>query len=247
MSQINLLPEYYVKQRFRNRVDMTCVLLFVLVMGGVIAVGTVQGRQVRQTQARYEAICRQFDYATDDLSEIAQWRGKKNQLLQSAKDVSELEETLPRSYLLSLVIRALPKDVNLEVLEISEKIHIDMAGKTNNASKRGGRGRQAKVTHSTDPKAEEESPKTQVTVKMLGYAASDSDVARLFTTLKAYTITDDVALRHTREHEGKDGRRREFQIDWRIKKEVDVLDHLTDKDGIPEGSPPDKDQMREEK
>lgn len=240
MSQMNLLPEYYVKQRFRNRMDMLCVILLTLVMGGVILAGTLQERKYRETRGEYESVSQRFHQETGSMDEFMRLRGKKRRLLNEAQQVSELEELIPRSYLVAMVIRALPEKVSLSVLEISEKISVTAAmtrgAKPSQTKRSRGRGR-TEVTHSSDVKPDEAPPTPQMIVKIGGYAASDLDAAKLSTALKAYPITQDVHLRHTREHKTDAGVFREFQIDWELKKGVDVLDHLADKVGIVENPP----------
>ncbi|MBN1942015.1 MAG: hypothetical protein JW849_01860 [Phycisphaerae bacterium] len=247
MSQMNLLPEYYVKRRFRNRVDMLCVILFTLVMGGVITVGTVQGRKYRDVQAQYEAISKQLEQETGSMDEFIRLRGEKRRLLEEAKQVSDLEESMPRSYLVAMVTRALPADANLSVLEINEKITITaaMTQKGKGAKTKGAKGKgQTQITRSSDP--QDAPPAPRWLVRIAGYAASDSDVAQIYTTLKGHSITDDVQLRHTREYEADTGMRREFQIDWLLKEKVDVLDHLTDEVGVVEAAPAGDDGQRED-
>jgi len=230
MSQMNLLPDYYVKQRFRNRVDMLCVILFTLVMGGIIVVGTVQGRNYRETQSQYEAVTEQFNQETESLDEFIRLRGTKRTLHNDAKQVSDLEEAIPRSYLVAVVARSLPAKAGLSVLEISEKISVtaDMTRGT----KKPAKGK-PQVTKSSAAQ-QEEAPPPRLVVSIGGYAATEADVAQIYSTLKAHPMTKDVQLRHTREYETAAGLYREFQIDWELKNGVDVLDHLTEDVGIVE-------------
>lgn len=240
MNQMNLLPEYYVKQRFRNRVDMLCVILFTLVMGGVIAVGIVQGRTYRRTRANYESLCRQFDRETGSLDEFIRLRNRKRTLLTEARQVSALEESLPRSYVVALVARSLPDEAYLSVLEINEKINI-----TAEMTQKSPGRRRKQVTRSSEAAQEEESPKPRLLVRIGGYAANDSDVATIYTRLKAHPITREVSLRHTREYESDTGLCREFQIDWELENGVDVLEHLTEEVGVVESPREDSTDQKE--
>ena len=247
MSQMNLLPDYYVKQRFRNRVDMFCVILFTLIMGGIIFVGTVQGRKYRETQAQYESVTRQYNQETGAMDEFMRLRGKKRMLLNDAKQVSELEETLPRSYLLAVVNRSLPDKASLSVIDISEKITISAASsgtkssqvKAAKAAARANKGK-TQVTKSSATPQQEEAPPPQLCVRIGGYAQSDADVAQMYTTLKSNPITQEVVLHHIQEGKVKDNVYREFQIDWTVRSDMDVLDHLTEDIGIVESPKGDK-------
>lgn len=234
MSQMNLLPDYYVKQRFRNRVDLLCVILFTLVMGGIIVVGTVQGRKYRETQSQYEAVTRQFNQETESMDEFMRLRGAKRMLHNDAKQVADLEEAIPRSYLVAVVARSLPAKASLSVLEISEKISVtaNMTRGTKTSRSNSAKGK-PQVTKSSAAQ-QEEAPPPQLIVSIGGYAANEADVAQIYTTLKANPMTKDVQLRHTREYETAAGLYREFQIDWELKSGVDVLDHLTEDVGIVE-------------
>lgn len=232
MNQMNLLPEYYVRQRSRNRVDMLCILLFTLVMTGMIVVGTVQGRKFREAQAEYETVTRRLHDQAGSMDEFLRLRGRKRGLCDEARQVSELEEKIPRSYLTAMVVRSLPDEASLSVLEINEKINITAAMTRSNP--RGGRGRK-QVTRSNAPAPPAEAPpEKDLIVKIGGYAVNDSDVALFYTTLKALPITQDVQLRHTREYETESGLCREFQIDWELKKNIDALEHLTEDVGVVE-------------
>ncbi|MBN1555761.1 MAG: hypothetical protein JXA11_13535 [Phycisphaerae bacterium] len=239
MSQMNLLPEYYVKRRFRNRVDMLCVILFSLVMGGVIVVGTLQGRKYRDTQQEYELVSEQFQREAGSMDVFMRLRKEKRDQLTAAAQVSQLEERVPRSYLVATVARALPENACLSVLDISEKMSITAAmtqAKKGAKPKGKGRGKgPMNVTCSTDPR--EEAPKPKLVVQIGGYAATDADVAQIYTTLKSHSITNDVQLRHTREYETETGVYREFQIDWTLQEDADVLDHLTKDVGVVQADP----------
>jgi hypothetical protein len=231
MSQMNLLPEYYVKQRFRDRVDMLCVLLFILVMGGVIVVGIMKERKLRDTEAQYETVSRQFRQSAATLDEFVRLQKQKRDLLNDARQASELEEKLPRSYIVSLITRALPKKASLTVLEIGKTINIT-ADMTRSA--KPARGRKT-VTRSSDVNPEDDKPKMKMVVKIGGYAHSDADVAEIYTRLKSQPITREVLLQHTQEYKAPDGRLwREFQIDWELKNDVDVLEYLTEEVGVVE-------------
>lgn len=247
MSVMNLLPEYYVKQRFRRRVDILCTVLFAMVMGGVIVGGTLQGRRYRQTREQHEWISRQFRQEAAMLEEFLRLRGEKRKLADAARETSDLEETLPRSYLVAAVARALPKDASLSVMEICEQITVKApavanpkapntpAAKTKPSPSRPPAAGNTQVTRSRDRKAGNEPPvppKPQWVVKIAGFAAGDSDVAQIYTTLKSLPITEEVQLRHSREAEGQALPRREFQIDWTLKRNVDVLEHLSADMGV---------------
>lgn len=250
MSQMNLLPDYYVKQRFRNRVDLFCVVLFTLVMGGLIFVGTVQGRKYHEMQDKYEATCRQYDQETGSMDEFMRLRGKKRMLLNDAKQVSDLAETLPRSYLIAVVCHSLPEKASLSVVNISEKITLSAVSagsktaqvKAAKAAKVQGK---TQVTKSSAPQKEDTPPPPQLCVRIGGYAQSDADVAQMYSTLKSNPITQEVVLHHIQEGKIRDSVYREFQIDWTVRADVDVLDHLTEDIGIVE-SPKEKPAGREE-
>ncbi len=253
MSQMNLLPDYYVKQRFRNRVDLFCVVLFTLVMGGLIFVGTVQGRKYHEMQGQYESICRQYDQETGSMDEFMRLRGKKRVLLNDAKQVSDLAETLPRSYLVAVVSHSLPDKASLSIVNISEKITLSAASgagtktaqvKAAKAAAKANKGK-TQVTKSSAPQKQDAPPPPQLCVRIGGFAQSDADVAQMYSTLKSNPITQDVVLHHIQEGKIRDSVYREFQIDWTVRSDVDVLDHLTEDIGIVE-SPKEEPAGREE-
>jgi len=228
MSQINLLPESYAKRRFRNRVDAVCILLFGMVMGGVLIAGTLQGRTFRETQAQYETTCRRFEREIQSLDEYLRLRERKRSLLETARVISTLEASTPRSYLISLVTKSLPEELRLSVVDISEKISITAQTQADAGGPPSGRRGGTRVVRSTDspPGEPPQPPASRMIVRLGGYAAGDTAVTQLYTTLDALPITDDVKLRHTRESQAGDRTCREFQIDWELKENTDALDYL---------------------
>ncbi len=196
---MNLLPDYYVKKRYRDRVDLICVVLFAVIMAVIIGAELFSSGKTEKIQAEYAEVTREYSAAGDFVKkDFFELQGRKQAMLRQAQAAAEKEDMIPRSYVLAVVTNACPENLALKEILL----------KTTDPNLQAARGRAVKrVTSGPKAKAEEEKPKLPMVIEvdLQGQARRDSDVTKLYSTLKAHPLMDKVDLQYTRE-EGADSR-----------------------------------------
>ena len=128
MNDLNLLPESYVKQRLRHRLDLLCVVLFAVVMGSIIITEMISRRRFQQIWLIHTQVGAKFSGAANFVNNFFMLQGTRNRLLREAETASAMEEHIPRSYLLAVVTNARCGTVCLTSMNIvTHDVHLDGA------------------------------------------------------------------------------------------------------------------------
>jgi Tfp pilus assembly protein PilN len=226
MDRINLLPDYYVKQRLRNRVDLVCVMLFGLVMAGLLVAEHVSGKETRLTLTSEEAVARRFEAQREKMDELYRLNAQKMALRQQADGVPQamrLEDPIPRSFLLAEIINACPDsvmlfDINMDRLRIDPNL---------------GNKKKRQTISSDNPNDPKETDKPQAyylyTVAVKGIASDDEQVGQFYAALNQSPIFRRVSLESTCHEPPRVTSHREFKMTFELRRDVDVLDIFREK------------------
>lgn len=236
MSTMNLLPDYYVKRRLRNRFDLVCVVLFAIVMAVMIGTDKYSSRQNRIIQAENIKVNAKFTEAANFLkNDFFQLQGCKGAMLKNAQAVAEKEERIPRSYILAVITNACPESLSLSELLLTTREPTKQKNKRGRVVKRVKTGAKSAEAQEDKPK-----PPPIIEVKLQGVAKTDSVVTGLYSVLKFHPLVKKVDLQYTREEgaDAKASRRsgsqkktpvedevplREFAIHMELHSQIDVL------------------------
>lgn len=195
MSTMNLLPDYYVKKRYRNRVNLVCVVLFAVVMAVIIGAELLLSGRDAKIQSEYAEVDEEFTKTADFLKkDFFQLQGQKQAMLREAQAVAEREDRIPRSYVLAVITNVCTENLSFREILLT----------TIDPNKQVSKKRAVKrITSETQD--EEEKPKLPliIEVKLQGEAQKDSDVTNLFSALKSHPLMKKVDLKYIRE-EGSD-------------------------------------------
>ena len=229
MSTMNLLPDSYVKKRFRNRINMVCVVIFTFIMAVMILVELFSGSKNTDVQSDYVAASEEFKGTADFLKkDFFLLQGRKSAMLREAEAAAEKEDLIPRSYVLSVVTNACPPNLSLTEVFL----------KTTDPNKETGK-KVVKRVSSAAPVEEKPKLPLFIEVDVEGLAKNDSDVTMLYSTLKSHPLVKIVQLQYTREEgagsrssrsssKGRTGSQedaqplREFAIHMELHSKVDV-------------------------
>jgi hypothetical protein len=118
MANLNLLPDYYVKERFRYRIDMICVMLFAVVMAGVIIIGKRTEHGLDEVKRTHEKVDGQFDVAAGFVKEFFAKQHQQASLRRELVRLERLRQPLGPSYVLAMITEACPEDVSLRYVRI---------------------------------------------------------------------------------------------------------------------------------
>jgi len=226
MSTINLLPDDYIRKRWQNRANVLCVALFIVVMAGVGMASLVSENNSRHTREVLDRVNASYSEAAKLLAQMRQLEATKRAMLAKAKATGSLLEKIPRSYLLALVTRSLPKNASLTKVEL----------KPGNArSVRRQRRRRSKFNavkgKSKKGAPVEKPPPPPMIMEATGLAATDVQVAVFIANLNRSPLWTSVDLDYSQDKilnahkkDMSNLRVREFKVTMELRPNVDVID-----------------------
>ncbi len=218
-NQVNFLPEDYLARKARQRTNVICAFLF-LVVGATIGLAfTVTERSTREVDREHGEVERLYADAAKRIEQVRQLNEKQRRMAQQAELTASLLEKVPRSFILAELTNSLPSGVSLLDFNMNSKARKMTVQQPKSAfeqkkaalaSKR--RGSKSKTDNDTlIPQAE--AKVYDVSMRITGIASTDVQVAQLIRTLSQSSLLKDVNLvisdRFTRENETL----RRFQID----------------------------------
>ncbi len=246
MTTINLLPESYVKQRFRYRVDMFCVVLFAMVMGVLIIAEHMLSKQYAKTLALHGAINKRFVVEEKLLDKSFRLQARKEAFLEEARTISAVvwkEEHIPRSYILANITKACPLEVSLD------KIKIEMMQPMRDFRKKGDEKSGSKVKKKSSRARRQETPagsmirlaenrsgrtidKTlpHVTVRIEGHSKNDEALAQFYSDLSANPLFELCTIDMTEDHTTLELKDRKFQIWIVLRRGIDIKNLIEGED-----------------
>jgi hypothetical protein len=230
MSSMNLLPDSYIKRQFRDRMNMMCVVILGIIMLIAIIVNWVTKSSFDKARGRYINATVMSTRASGLTGEFFTLQRTKDVMITEAKDAIEMEECIPRSYLLGVITNSLPKTVSLTKVELQTQIPIVQKDK-DDLQKNGMIQRKSSAAQPTADDIPEPDPQPVVTVTLEGISVSenDYDVANLIRILKGKGLSKKVTLLYARQKKAKKSEGsmeqqelREFGISMELLNDVDV-------------------------
>ncbi len=223
MSTVNLLPQNYIRSRFRRRVNLVFLALFVVVMVGVGAAAVVSERHARYTEQINQRVQREYEEAAKLIEQMQALKQEKATLNQKALATASLMERVPRSALLGIVTNALPEHASLLKLEL-KTTEVERVVRP---SRRRGAPPPQGQTKFDRAAAARQGPVTVVTMRVTGLAHTDVQVARLISALTRCPLVKAADLVYSEEKvidKKKDIKLREFQVTIELNPEADAID-----------------------
>jgi hypothetical protein len=225
MSIINLLPEDFVKRRFQRRANILCLLLLGAVMLGTAAAIMVSRQSLANTRQVLQRVEDDYTEAAKLLTQLQELDAQKQAIIAKAATTQNLQERVPRSYVLAMVTNALPEYGSLLSLNLEAKQVI-----ARGASKRP-QGPSAYVDGAAAPAASGK----LVELDIKGLAATDIEVARLIAALARQRIVGSVDLVYSQERVIEQVPMREFNVRVELRPGVDVIDPAAEAPASGEG------------
>ncbi|MEX2214155.1 MAG: PilN domain-containing protein [Phycisphaeraceae bacterium] len=223
MADMSFLPEDYLDKRAQRRANVICVVLFVVVVTGVLGAFYVGGRQQSEVKEQLDTINTRFAEAEMRLVQLDELERRKAQMMRKAKITGALLERLPRSLVLSQLINNMPPTVSLLELELETSLAKKSTAISRTSLDKAKAAAKKKAADS-EPDMPEIKP-TQVSVNLLGLAATDVDVAQYMTDLKNSPLFLSVNLGFSEEIKIDDVSMRKFRIETIINQDIDLRDY----------------------
>jgi len=206
MSIINLLPEDYLKRRMQQRANVTCSVLFGLVMAGVLGAAFVSDQSIRHTRQVSRRISASYAEAAGRIEQMNQLMTQRQAMLRKAETTASLLERIPRSTVLAVVTNAVPAHMSLTAVNMTTQTLITRG--------EGGKSK-GKGKPSTDALASlrsENLHETSTIMEATGLAGTDLDVARFIANLAANPLMRSVDLVFSQEELVATVACRKFQV-----------------------------------
>lgn len=217
----SFLPEDYLEKRVTRRTNIICISLFVVVMVGVVAAFLVTDRQRSEIKAQQASVNKQFEEAAKRLEQLEQLQAQVRQMKHKAKVTSVLVERVPRTLLLAEVVNHMPAQLSL--LEFDLKTEVTKAPPARTAMQRQTSKSKAKKKEAeADAEFLIEVPETEVTVKMVGVAPTDVEVAQFITAMSNHPLFHGAILQYSEQTTVAEREMRKFGIEMRLAQDVDL-------------------------
>jgi len=223
MSLINLLPQDYYQHRQGRRMNIICVILFVVVMACIVSASTVSRYNASQTQAIMDNLNRSYSQAAQTISQMQTLRGQKQTILDKRRQIEALQDPVPKSIVLAVLTNARPDGVSLLHVKLDSRFDAPKASRQNPTVKT--------TKDQASPAAPAPRIEPKVTVEIIGLAQTDLQVAHYLANLTDSGLTQSVDLSYTQDYEpGGGGDKgppkqlqglREFRLKCRLNKKID--------------------------
>lgn len=211
----SFLPEDYLDKRAARRTNVVCLVLFILVMGGVVGAFFVTGMKRTEVRALQAQVNRQFEEAAARLEQLEDLQARKEEMLRKAKVTSVLVERVPRTLLLAELINHMPATLSLLEFELETKV-VRSGPQPRTSLER----EKARLAKQAEP--EVQVPETEVTLSLIGVAPTDVEVAQFMTSLSKHELFNDVGLQFSEQTTINDQPMRKFRLALQLRQEVDV-------------------------
>ncbi len=222
MLDTNFLPDEYMERRLQRRTNTISLLLFVVVMGAVVAAFFVTDRQRSEIRSLQEQVNQRFEEAAKRLEQLDMLQRRKDAMVHKAQVSAALIERLPRSVMLAELVNNMPATLSLMDLNLSTRV-LQTAPRPTTALQQA---RQTRAAMATATDAVPEIPQTEVSMYLIGLAPTDVEVAQFMTALSASPLFTDVNLIVSEEEYVEGRAMRRFRVEMTLNEDVDLKAHL---------------------
>jgi Tfp pilus assembly protein PilN len=251
----SFLPQDYVARKAEMRANLICLGLFGVVMFCVVAAFFVTNRQWMQVRKEQEAISTQYSQEATKIEQLKLLEKEKSEMMDKAEITTALIEHVPRSILLAELITRMPDDITLLELSLVSKRIKDTPPPAKDAKQgpaiktlssaapaKPAAGSKDKPDSKDAPAAEKiVPPKFEYTLKMVGVARVNNNIADYIQSLKNCPLLENPDLKYIKEITIEKLDLRKFEIEATIRKDADARGIAPVKDlqahGVPGADP----------
>jgi Tfp pilus assembly protein PilN len=228
----SFLPQDYVARKAEMRANLICLGLFGVVMFCVVAAFFVTNRQWLQVRKSQHSITTQYTQEALKIEQLKQLEKQKNEMMEKAEITTALIERVPRSILLAELITRMPDDITLLELSLISKRIKDAPPPPKDAKATGPQIKTlASVAKPAAPGAEPKEgvapakvapPRFEYTLRMIGVARVNNNIADYIQSLKDCQLLDNPDLKYIKETQIEKMDLRKFEIEAVIRKDADA-------------------------
>jgi Tfp pilus assembly protein PilN len=214
-TQLSFLPEDYVERRKEQRTNLICLSLFGVVLIGVVGAYLVTMRQRADVRQQRTAVNHAYAEAAKRLEQLEKLQQQRAAMLRKAEITRTLVEPVPRTFLLADLINRMPATLSLFECSFNSK---NITPPPSIDSKKSAMANAQKPAKPPEPAT----PRTLVTVSLVGVAPTDVQVAQYMSQLARSQLVADVNLVYSEETKINESFMRKFRIDMTLNEKADV-------------------------
>ncbi|MFI5380135.1 MAG: PilN domain-containing protein [Tepidisphaerales bacterium] len=194
-NQLSFLPEDYLEKKSQRRASIICGLLFLCVMGGLGSAFWLSEQATHQLEKEDSLVQQQYVNEARQIQQVKEMQSKQRHMAHQAEITASLLERVPRSFLLAEFTNLLPAGVSLLDMTLDSKLTVKPAVE---APKTAFEQKKAAKAPPREPgTALPEPKKYDVTIKLVGIATNDGNVAEYLKKLSQSRLLKDVNLNFT--------------------------------------------------
>jgi hypothetical protein len=220
MKKLDFLPEDYLEKKAQQRTNIICMILFLLVMGGVTCGFIVTERRQQEMDSRVEEINKEMLEASESLKQLELLDSKREEMMTKASISASLMEPVPRSLLLATITNELPVGISLKAVNLESK-KIKPKAKVVTKSRSSNKRRRRSSSDSTESEKKKVVPEKWATsVSIEGYALTDIQVSDFISGLNDSKLFKEVNLMYSEEYNDNNENLRLFELEAILDPEV---------------------------
>ena len=202
------LPEDYLELKAQRRTNILWALVFAIVAGSIGWAYFIAQKKIQRAEEVNSQVNREFASAASSVELFKQMQGEQQRLNLKAELVGSLVERVNRSNILAQLTNALPKNVYLSECDLNGKPQVD--------------GSQSKTAYDRAKASGDVKPIIYaVTMKIRGYAFTNSQVSDYMANLENCGLFSDVVFMQAVESTFKEVKLREFELELTLDPNAD--------------------------
>jgi Tfp pilus assembly protein PilN len=231
----SFLPQDYIQRKAELRANIICLSLFGVVMFGIVGAFFVTNRQWLQVRRERQAITVQYTQQAARIEQLKNLESQKAEMMAKAEVTTALIEKVPRSILMAEIVTRMPEDLALLELHLASKRVREgpaprqaqqataRAANDRNAQIRtlGGRAGAQRPGAAAAAPERIAPPRFEYTLKIIGVARANNNIADFLAALKACSLLDDVELKYIKTSTIDRVEFRHFEIEATLRRDAD--------------------------
>lgn len=227
-NQLSFLPDDYLEVKRQRRTNVICATLFLVIMTGIVGVFMKFEKDRVAAEKEHDDTVKEYAEAATKIQQHNQMKEKYQRLNSQAELTASLVEKVPRSRLLADLTNAKPAGVSFKEVSLDSKLRSGSSSSNGGAAGKSQFELKRAAMEAANGAAKPAAPVPQaknydVTVKVIGRADNDVQVAQFMARLNQSELVQDVNLVVSDEEVVNETRMRQFQIEMQVNPNAEVL------------------------
>jgi len=219
MSNINFVPDDYVRNNESQRTNLLYIVLFLIVMAGLSGSFVIIKMKQQELSEKEKQVNIQMNAAQEQIKKFERLQTRRKDMMKTALTTTELLEPVPKSVLLASLTNHLPVGMSLIDLSLIQKKIKNPVKVTSKYSKSRKKGKSEDSSREISPEK-----LLETYIEIVGIAPSDLQVAAYIERLSGSPLLNKVALVESKERKIDQMLFREFKLSAILRKDARLTD-----------------------